>query len=124
MMQGRGRPGSDAVARAAWLQVREPKAKTPWPPILLGLDQGEIEVLLLAQELQADWVLIDERLGRKTAEALGLRVKGTLGVLLAAYRGRLLSKQEAEQAVQTLMHHSIRVSSRLIQWFKEQLTEE
>ena len=37
--------------------------------------------------LQADWVLIDEGLGRRVA--LGLPVKGTLGILLVAVRASL-----------------------------------
>jgi len=53
--------------------------------MLLGLDQGEVGVILRAHELEADWVLVDEKLGRRTAKAVGLRVKGTLGILLVAY---------------------------------------
>ena len=121
VQQGKGRPGADAVSRASWLQVRAPRREAALPPVLLGLDPGEMDVLLLAQELQADWVLIDEKLGRKTAEALGLRVKGTLGILLSAYRSRLLSRSKAESAIETLSRSSVRVSPRLVQWFKEQL---
>lgn len=35
-----------------------------------------MDVLLLARELQADLVLIDEKLGRRIAGILGLRVQG------------------------------------------------
>ncbi len=81
-----------------------------------------MDVLLLARELQADLVLIDEKLGRKVAGILGLRVQGTLGVLLRAYRKHLISQDEAEAAIQKLASSSVRVSPRLIQWFREQLT--
>ncbi len=122
VLHGQGRPGADAVAQADWIQIREPGLQATLPPILLGLDQGEMDVLLLARELQADLVLIDEKLGRKVAGILGLRVQGTLGVLLRACRKHLISQDEAEAAIQKLASSSVRVSPRLIQWFREQLT--
>lgn len=50
------------------------------------LDQGEIEAILLARELAADLLLIDERLGRREARRLGIPVRGLLGVLIEARR--------------------------------------
>lgn len=52
--------------------------------LLADLDRGEAEVIALAQELYADLVIIDERLARRHAKRLGLKVTGTLGVLLRA----------------------------------------
>lgn len=48
----------------------------------LGL--GETEAIILAQQDGADWLLLDERPARRIAEALGLRVAGTLGLLVRA----------------------------------------
>jgi predicted nucleic acid-binding protein len=45
------------------------------------LHKGEVEAISLAQELGADWVLIDERKASREAEGRGLRVAGTLGIL-------------------------------------------
>lgn len=52
--------------------------------LLLELDRGEKHTLDMAQYQQADRVIIDEKLGRNLAEYLGLRVTGTLGILLKA----------------------------------------
>lgn len=50
------------------------------------LGNGESEAISLAVELQARWVILDDRPARRLAEALGLPVIGTLGILLAAKR--------------------------------------
>ena len=49
------------------------------------LHDGEVEVMILAQECEADHlVIIDDYAARKTAEFLGLTLTGTIGVLLKA----------------------------------------
>jgi predicted nucleic acid-binding protein len=55
------------------------------------LDGGEAEAISLALELQAEWILLDERDGRKVAKSLGLQVTGVLGVLLRAKQSGELS---------------------------------
>jgi predicted nucleic acid-binding protein len=119
--QGRQRPGSDVVRNADWLIVQQPALTSPIPVALMGLDLGEQDVILLGQELAVDWLIIDERLGRKIAQAMGFQVKGTLGLLLVACQVRLLTRQDAAQAVEALSKSSIRLSPRLLAWFKEQL---
>jgi predicted nucleic acid-binding protein len=54
------------------------------------LDLGESEALVLALEVVADALLIDEAVGRKAARDLGLRTMGVLGVLLQAKQRHLV----------------------------------
>ncbi|MCS7281929.1 MAG: DUF3368 domain-containing protein [Anaerolineae bacterium] len=122
VLRGKGRPGASEVEKADWIVVKEPLGKPSLPPALLGLGPGELDTILLAQELKADWVLMDDKLGRKVAHALGLRVKGTLGVLLTAYQTGLLTREMAEKAIDTLSKSPVWVSPRLVDWFKTQLT--
>lgn len=48
------------------------------------LDRGESEAIALAQQTVAPWVILDDLAARHVAEAMGLPVIGTLGVLLQA----------------------------------------
>ena len=123
VIKGAGRPGADALAQADWIQMRSPQAVPTLEPLLLGLDVGEIQVLLLAWEIKPDWVLIDERVGRRVARAMGLPVKGTLGILLAAVLAELLSPKEALDAVQQLVEGGIRISPRWQAWLREELSQ-
>jgi hypothetical protein len=81
------RPGSQtiqAAITAGWIQVQPVSNRSFVQLLRQTLDGGEAEAISLALELQADWLLLDERDGRKVAKSLGLQVTGVLGVLLRA----------------------------------------
>jgi predicted nucleic acid-binding protein len=69
-----------------------------WP-----LHAGEKHAIQLAMTETADWVLLDDRLARECAQEVGLKVKGTLGIIVAAYRRQLLSHQEVEVVLQSIL---------------------
>lgn len=88
------------------------------PNILLELDKGEKHTLDMAEKYQADWVLIDEKIGRNMAEYLGLRVTGTLGILLKAkQQGLIPSFHECVSAMQNhgIYYHPELIKKLLIQ---------
>jgi predicted nucleic acid-binding protein len=64
----------------AWFAVQPLPQRLPATE-LPDLGEGEREAIMLAQELQADIVLIDEGDGRREAGRRALTVTGTLGVL-------------------------------------------
>lgn len=68
------------AVREGWFHLHPAPAPVAeaWP----GLDAGETAALRLAQALRADAVLLDDMTARRQALALGLRVMGTLGILL------------------------------------------
>lgn len=67
-----------------WAEVRQISNNTLYQSLLEELDPGEAEAIVLASELNADVLLMDERRGRQTAISLGLKVTGVAGVLLTA----------------------------------------
>jgi uncharacterized protein len=65
----------------------------PTPPFLpetSALDPGECAAIAVAVSIPDAWVLLDDISARRVAEGLGLRVKGTLGVLVEAKRRGLV----------------------------------
>lgn len=71
------------LREANWLEVvslQDPRRAD----LIADLERGEAEVLALAQEQTVDLVITDERLARRHAKRLGMRLTGTLGVLLKA----------------------------------------
>jgi len=75
---------------APWLVVRPARDSTAVKDLSKQLDPGESEAIVLAQELEADFLLIDERRGWKIANALGIKTVGVLGVLLEAKKKKLI----------------------------------
>jgi predicted nucleic acid-binding protein len=76
------------AAPPQWVEIHQPQQTDEAE--LLRLGAGERDAIVLAQELHADWVLMDDWPGRQAAEARSLRVMGTLRVIeYAAEQGLL-----------------------------------
>lgn len=89
------------------------------------LDPGEIEVLAQARTVEDPLVLLDDNTARKEARRLGLRVRGTLGVLVQARRANLLTLGQAELLIEELSNRpDVWISSRLCEQVLEQLQRE
>lgn len=80
-----------------------------------GLDDGESEAIILADELKSDVLIMDERKGRKVAQKLGIKITGTVGVLLQAYSETMISSDEIKAYLDRLKNSNIRLSESLIQ---------
>jgi predicted nucleic acid-binding protein len=76
-----------------WVEVRP--TPTAHDRALEALDAGEEAAILLAVELHADLLLMDDDEGAVAARTKGLEVTGTLGVLSRAAQRHLLDLREA-----------------------------
>ena len=69
-------------------------------------------VLTLALDIKADLLIADDRLLRKIAIMEGLRVLGTLGILIGAVKRQLISPKQAHHFLQELIEgHCFRIST-------------
>ena len=67
-----------------WIIIQEPKDKKKQEIFELSLDKGEASAIALAVEQEDCLLIIDELKGRKLASQLGLKITGTLGIIVQA----------------------------------------
>ena len=100
------------LRQLSWVKV-VPSPTTPSASILLELDRGERFTISAAMALNADKVIIDEKIGRNVAEYLGLSVVGTLGILLQGKQEGLI--QSFSEIVREMRERGIRYHPELVQ---------
>jgi predicted nucleic acid-binding protein len=85
-----------------FVRVRQTESKADVQRLCAELDLGEAEAIVLAKEISADYLLIDETLGRQVAVREWVKVIGLLGVLLEAKdRGYITSVREVTTELET-----------------------
>ena len=72
-----------------WVTVRHPSSQAALP-LVTDLGPGETEVLAPALESSDAVVILDDALARQVAVTFGIRLRGTLGILLDAKRAGLV----------------------------------
>ena len=83
----------------SWLIVTE--VETVAPDLLISLDLGEAAAITLAQQLQAEVILIDEQEGRRTARVHGFLTAGTLNILAQAGKRGWIDFQATTERLKT-----------------------
>jgi len=84
------------------------------------LDPGEAEVLALALRLGAT-VVVDERAARLAARSLGLEPHGTLYILIAATKRKVIDAEEALKMLDKLVNENFRVSAEVLRKARAEL---
>jgi uncharacterized protein len=107
-------PAVLAIQSASWIEVKslsdhgnslqELQTQT-------NLDLGECAAILLAEELGADRLIIDERAARQVAKSRQLPVIGTVGVLLLAKQRHLLPN--VKDILDAMIEKGTRISAKL-----------
>lgn len=77
-------PGGEEVAAAHWIKRYSVRNQLLVNALRRDIDRGEAESIVLAIELEADLILLDEKEGRHAAQRLGLKMVGVVGILLEA----------------------------------------
>ena len=117
---------NDSVKRkilenGAWIHVQSVSDTIDRRMYKAKLHDGEVEVMILAQEIKADLVIIDDNAARKTAIYLGLPLTGTVGVLLRAKAEGLVPK--VMPIVDSMEQNGLYYGSVLKEWVRSQAKE-
>jgi len=114
VIAGAGLPGASEVSKAEWIEVMSVQN----PAGLLsaqrkyGLGSGEMSTILLAKELGANPVLLDDYKARKLAKAEGLEILGSVGLLETFYLRRYLT--DLRGAFRQLLVQNVYIDQRLL----------
>ena len=101
-----------AVQSAIWLKIQAVQNQELVTKLRSIINVGEAEAIALAVEVNANLLLIDERLGRQVATDQGLKITGLLGVLLSAKQKGLITT--VKPVIDDLITHAnFRVSRQL-----------
>lgn len=108
--------GAPGVLRAwiiqppAWLEIQH--MTTPLRATSPDrLHAGELEAIALAEQLNADLIILDEKAARETAFQCGLKVTGLLGILDEATARGLI---DSTTAIDRLQRTTFRASPRIL----------
>ncbi len=74
------------------------------------IEAGENEAIALALELNADFILIDDKKGWKLAQLRKLRPKGTLALLIEEYKSGRMQLSEIKRCFEMLFRIGFRIS--------------
>jgi len=104
----------------SWFEAQAPSQSPDAALVQARLGAGERDAILLAQELGADELIIDELRGRQEASRRQLHFIGTLGVLrTAGDQGLLDFKQAIVRLRSTNFHIAQKLFDRLMQAEKQ-----
>jgi predicted nucleic acid-binding protein len=109
---GPGNPESFAL-KSVQNRVMIGREKTDLPVALLReVDPGEASVIFNASVYDVDTVVIDEKAGRRLARIHGLKVTGSLGILLKAKQKGIITS--LSDCITRMRGHGIWISADLI----------
>lgn len=95
-----------------WIKIIKPASRENVDKLIGKLDIGEAEAIVLAEELDADYLLIDERLGTGEANKRMIKTLGLLAVLIMAKQRSFIN--EIKPLITTLKQQGFWMSDKLI----------
>ncbi|MEW6097427.1 MAG: DUF3368 domain-containing protein [bacterium] len=89
VIKGQREHGAKEISKSKWIIIhrvfREDKSEA-----LLKLDSADAQTIILAEDLKANLVLLDDKDARHAAKAKGIKTLGTVGILMVAFKHRLI----------------------------------
>ena len=118
---GKLRAEAKTVREAEWIIKKQIVDYTQANFLMTVLEKGEAEVLVLAKEMQADLLLLDEEKARKSAVRAGFKVMGLIGILIVAKRLGLITN--IRTYIEKLQREKFRISDKIVNMALKQAGE-
>ncbi|MFH0726551.1 MAG: DUF3368 domain-containing protein [Pseudomonadota bacterium] len=112
-VDGKHKKGTGDILRADWIKIEYVKNQVLAKSLRKDIDYGESEAIALAVELDADLILLDDKMARTVASNFGLNILGTVGILIRAKKKGLLQQLRPELQ-NLLVEANFRLSHELI----------
>jgi len=104
-----------------WIEVSTEYDQKQLQILELELDKGEASAIALALENPESRIILDESKGRSVAKRLGLKVTGTLGIIIKAKDDGLIDS--GKRILEKLEKHGFWLSEKLKKQLLERLGE-
>lgn len=116
VIEGKNRLEADLIKNAEWIKVSRVNDKKLVKLLQTTLDYGESEAITLSLEMGADLILLDDSDARERARLYGLKITGTIGILLhAKMDGKIpFLKDELKRLKETGFWISDKLEARLL----------
>lgn len=121
VLQGAGLPGVKEVREATWIEKLPVQSVLAVSLLRSDLDRGEAEAIVLAKEVEADCLLVDEKKARRIARNSGLKIMGTLGVVALGVKMGLLPG--VDPILDSLEQNGFRLTERVRKKIQEEIGE-
>jgi uncharacterized protein len=109
------------LSKIDWINITEIRDRQA-VKYFLDLDAGEAEAIVLATEISADLIILDEKLGRFHAKHADLKVTGTIGVLIKAKTAGLI--EDLKPLLDELTDKEVWISEKLKREILKKVGEE
>lgn len=113
VIQGSNRTGAEEVKKASsrWIKRTSIVNVGEVEALQFSLDIGEAETIVLAREISADLIILDNSEPRNTAKFFGFKVIGTLGILKEASKRGII--EDLRKVLNDLKNKGFWVSDRV-----------
>ena len=114
VISGAGLPGALEVSKAEWIEVKAVlnPAGLQAAQRKYGLGPGEMSTIILAKELGANPVLLDDYRARKLAKTEGLEILGSVGLLEVFSLRNYLT--DLRSVFREMLTHNVYIDQRLL----------
>ncbi|WP_171899640.1 DUF3368 domain-containing protein [Candidatus Marithrix sp. Canyon 246] len=110
--KGREKAGAKDVRESLWIIKKKVSDYTQVNFLMVSLEVGEAETLVLAKEMEANIILLDEEKARKSAVLAGFKVIGLIGILIIAKQMGLIKNIKAY--IEILQEKNFRISNKIM----------